>query len=124
VWAIAPESYGGHPVAVPIRNNHHQQTMNSKVNRLAAKLEMDPRADTVAGTITGDDGVERRFTGWMEFASAIEAWRSEHGPDASEGTTEPAYRHQTEGRQATSTKASDWTKPPGRPGRASNRCRR
>jgi hypothetical protein len=44
--------------------------------KLKAALELYPRADTIVGTITGDDGAERRFSGWMEFASAIEAWRT------------------------------------------------
>jgi hypothetical protein len=92
VWAIAAKSYGGHPVAVPTRNNHHQQTMNIKVNRLVAKLELDPRADAVAGTITGDDGVKRPFSGWMELASAIETWRTENGSDTGEGPTQATDR--------------------------------
>jgi hypothetical protein len=72
--------------------------MNGKPTRLEARLEIDSQADTVIGTITSDDGVERRFTGWMEFASAIETWRQEHRSDAREATTEAASRHQAEGR--------------------------
>lgn len=52
--------------------------MNREVDKLEAKLEMDPSSDTVVGTITGDDGVERPFSGWMELASAVEAWRTEN----------------------------------------------
>lgn len=51
-------------------------TMNREEGRLEATLELDPRADTIVGTITDADGVVHRFSGWMEFASAIEAWRS------------------------------------------------
>jgi hypothetical protein len=50
--------------------------MDFKGERLEARLELDPRADPLVGTITGDDGLERQFCGWMELASAIEAWRT------------------------------------------------
>jgi hypothetical protein len=58
--------------------------MNRTVGRLEARLELDPWADTVIGTLTGDDGRERPFSGWMELASAVEAWRTDGRPGPSE----------------------------------------
>lgn len=52
--------------------------MDREVARRKATLEIDARADPIVGTITGDDGLERPFSGWMELAGAIEAWRTEN----------------------------------------------
>jgi hypothetical protein len=81
--------------------------MNIKVNRLVAKLELDPRADAVAGTITGDDGVKRPFSGWMELANAIETWRTENGSDTGEGTTQATDRAPTGPAAVAATNPSD-----------------
>jgi hypothetical protein len=66
--------------------------MDPDVARLGARLELDPAAETVVGTITTDDGVERRFSGWMELASAIEAWRTESSPDTGRDTGQTTPR--------------------------------
>ena len=66
--------------------------MNHNVDSLEATLEMDPRADSVVGTITGDDGVERPFSGWMELANLIEAWRTDNRPRGVGDTTTTAPR--------------------------------
>jgi L-arabinose isomerase len=81
---IARKSYGGHPVAGTSIDDHHH-AMDREAAKLIARLELDARADTVDGTITGDDGIERRFSGWMELANAIEAWRTAHTPRAGVG---------------------------------------
>jgi hypothetical protein len=74
------------PVAGPAIDDHHP-TMDRDVAGLVARLVLDPDADRVVGTLTGDDGTERRFSGWMQLASAIEAWRTAHGRDAGGDTT-------------------------------------
>jgi hypothetical protein len=36
----------------------------------------DDDGGALAGTLRSEDGEERRFSGWMELAAAIEAWRA------------------------------------------------
>ncbi|ADB49863.1 hypothetical protein [Conexibacter woesei] len=40
--------------------------------RLRLALELDPNADPLRGRLVSDDGSVREFTGWLEFARAIE----------------------------------------------------
>lgn len=41
-----------------------------------ATLDMETMGGVPTGTLTSADGVLRRFTGWTEFASAIQQWRA------------------------------------------------
>jgi hypothetical protein len=66
--------------------------MDIKGARIEARLELAPRADTLVGTITGDDGLERQFCGWMELASAIEAWRTGNSAGAGAHISEATPR--------------------------------
>jgi hypothetical protein len=43
---------------------------------LTATLVLDGVDGPLAGTLLGEDGVARPFSGWMELAAAIEAWRA------------------------------------------------
>jgi hypothetical protein len=39
------------------------------------ELQTDIQGDAPAGALLTSDGKRRRFSGWMELASAIEEWR-------------------------------------------------
>lgn len=41
-----------------------------------ATLDMETVGAVPTGTLVSADGVPRRFTGWTEFASAIQEWRA------------------------------------------------
>jgi hypothetical protein len=41
-----------------------------------ATLDMETVGAVPTGTLISGDGVPRRFTGWTEFASAIQEWRA------------------------------------------------
>lgn len=41
-----------------------------------ATLDMETVGAVPTGTLISADGVPRRFTGWTEFASAIQEWRA------------------------------------------------
>jgi hypothetical protein len=41
-----------------------------------ATLDMETVGTVPTGTLISADGVPRRFTGWTEFASAIQEWRA------------------------------------------------
>jgi hypothetical protein len=41
-----------------------------------ATLDMETVGAVPTGTLISGDGVPRRFTGWTEFASAIQGWRA------------------------------------------------
>ena len=42
-----------------------------------ATLDMETVGAAPSGTLISAGGVQRRFTGWTEFASAIQEWRAE-----------------------------------------------
>jgi hypothetical protein len=44
-------------------------------------------ARALAGSLQGEDGVERRFSGWMELAAAIEEWRAGTEASRDQGST-------------------------------------
>jgi hypothetical protein len=76
-------------------------TMDREEAKLEATLELDPRAETIVGTITGADGVEHRFSGWMELASVIDAWRTSTDAVSDAGDATPPGRQasrRTDGR--------------------------
>jgi hypothetical protein len=50
-------------------------------------LVLDGDGRTLGGTLRADDGVERRFSGWMELAAAIEAWRADAEARDDDGST-------------------------------------
>jgi hypothetical protein len=54
---------------------------------LTARLVLVGDRRALAGTLQSEDGVERRFSGWMELAAAIEAWRADAEARSDEGST-------------------------------------
>jgi hypothetical protein len=54
---------------------------------LTARLVLVGDRRALAGTLQSEDGVERRFSGWMELAAAIEAWRDDAEASSDEGST-------------------------------------
>jgi hypothetical protein len=52
-----------------------------------ATLDMETVGAAPAGTLISAGGVQRRFTGWTEFASAIQEWRAEAAAGAETETS-------------------------------------
>lgn len=46
--------------------------------RIVLRLEVDPEADPITGTLGGGDRERRPFTGWLELTDEIEAVRAAH----------------------------------------------
>ncbi len=51
--------------------------MSEPATRARTTLELELGAKSPIGTIAADGGGNHAFSGWVEFVSAIEAWRAE-----------------------------------------------
>jgi hypothetical protein len=49
--------------------------MVNRIRTAVATLEIELEAEAPAGTLVTGDGQRRMFSGWIEFAAAVEDWR-------------------------------------------------
>ena len=69
------QSFGSDPVAGPL--DWRDDPPMDQTPSARATLDMETVGAAPAGTLISAGGVRRRFTGWTEFASAIQEWRAE-----------------------------------------------
>jgi hypothetical protein len=56
--------------------------MDTAVSRARVVLDLDIGADPPTGTLRGENGTEREFSGWLELAKMLEQLRqTARGPE-------------------------------------------
>jgi hypothetical protein len=97
------QSFGSDPVAGP--PDWRDDPAMDQTPSARATLDMETVGAAPAGTLISADGVARRFTGWTEFASAIQEWRAAAAAGAeTETSREPGSEETRSGATGSKTR--------------------